>query len=263
MISSLRKKYLRQCTGKRSDEEQLWQCLASCLPYLPSSLDYSSVPDFLLDVVGLADMNQPEVVGCIAVLLPLGCKAFPTSPSWPPTFTLLLKQPLLVKAAISALLSLNFPPTPALAPLVSRLSLVAMEHEELRDDVGFIAKKLLYISPAALSPIFNHLVTEDLEEKFNDPPPEASLLLACLEQGADPRLLANSGKDLPPATRLSLLALCSVMCGGPGPLRARTAVGAKLEAAAQPLPGGARQALHSQAASGRRQALPHQGRGWK
>ena len=187
-------------------------------------------------MVGLADMNQPEVVGCIAFLLPLGCKAFPTSPSWPPAFTLLLKQPLLVKAAISALLSLNFPPTPALAPLVSRLSIVAVEHEEFRGDVGLITKKLLYSSPAALSPIFNHIVTEDLEEKFNDPPPEASLLLACLEQGADPRLLADSGKDLPPATRLPLLALCSLMCGGPGPLRARTAVGAKLEAAAQACP---------------------------
>ena len=36
--------------------------------------------------------------------------------------------------------------------------------------------------------------------------------------------------------RLPLLALCSLVCGGrgPGPLRARTAVGAKLEAAATP-----------------------------
>ena len=41
-------------------------------------------------------------------------------------------------------------------------------------------------------------------------------------------------KDLAPATRLPLLALCSLMCGGPGPLRARTAVGAKLEAASTP-----------------------------
>ena len=107
-------------------------------------------------------MNQPEVVSSIAILLPLGCKAFPTSPSWPPTFTLLLKQPLLVKAAITALLSMNFPPTPALAPLVSRLSIVAMEHEELRDDVGLIAKKLLYSSPAALSSFFNHFEVENL-----------------------------------------------------------------------------------------------------
>ena len=235
VISSLRKKYLRQCEGQRKDEEQLWVCLAACLPYLPTTLDYSQVPDFFLDVVGLADMNLEEVVGCITLLLPLGCKAFPTSPSWPPTLALLLKQPPLVKPAMAALASLELPPSISLAPLISRLSIVAVEHTDLRDDAGIIVKKLLFSgSPSALSPLFTHLITEDLEEKHSEQSPEASLLLASLEQGTDPRLLALAGQDLPPATRLPLLALCSLMCGGPGPLRARTAIGAKLEAASTP-----------------------------
>merc|ERR1719458_2481686 len=50
VISSLRKKYLRQCEGQRKDEKQLWICLAACHPYLPITLDYSQVPDFFLDV---------------------------------------------------------------------------------------------------------------------------------------------------------------------------------------------------------------------
>ena len=230
VISSLRKKYLHQSEGQRKDEEKLWQCLASCLPNLPSTLDYSNVPDFLLDVVGLADMSLPEVVGSITLLLPLGCKAYPTSPSWPPTITLLLKQPSLVKPAMSALAFLNLVPGIGLAPLLSRLSAVAVEHA----DAGIIARKLLFSSPSTLVPLFTHLTTENLEEKHSDPSTEASLLLASLEQGADPRLLAEAAKDLPPAVRLPLLALYSLVCGGPGPLRARTAVGAKLEAAATP-----------------------------
>jgi len=234
VISSLRKKYLRQCEGQRKDEEKLWQCLASCLPNLPPTLDYSNVPDFLLDVVGLADMSLPEVVGSITLLLPLGCKAYPTSPSWPPTITLLLKQPSLVKPAMSALTFLNLSTGIGLAPLLARLSSVAVKHADLRVDAGIIAKKLLFSSPSALAPLFTHLTTEDLEEKHCEPSTEASLLLASLEQGTDPRLLAEAAKDLTPAVRLPLLALCSLMCGGPGPLRARTAVGAKLEAAATP-----------------------------
>jgi len=233
-ISSLRKKYLRQCEGQRKDEEMLWQCLASCLPKLPPTLDYSNVPDFLLDVVGLADMSLPEVVGSITLLLPLGCRAYPASPSWPPTITLLLKQPSLVKPAMSALASLNLLAGIGMAPLLSRLSIVAAENADLQADAGIIAQKLLFSSPSALSTLFTHLTTEELEEKHSEPSTEASLLLACLEQGTDPRLLAEASKDLLPAVRLPLLALYSLMCGGPGPLRARTAIGAKLESAATP-----------------------------
>ena len=233
LLSSLRAKYSQR--GPREEEGELWSCLAICLSSLSSTSSsdtFALVPDFLLDILGEADLALPSVATSLALLLPLGARSAPSSPSWPSALAALLRPPSLLAPTLSTLSSLSLRSTPDTAPLLITLSHLLSSHPEHRDEVVAIATSLLFPDTLCYPEIFQHLATEDLEEKL-ELSGRPALLLAFLEGGGVPALALLAARQHAPALCAPLLALCSLLCGGPGPLRARTALGARLEAAGE------------------------------
>jgi len=204
VLNNLDAKYQDRLSN-RQEELHLWRCLETCLKNVPPSLhyDFSIVPDFLLNTLAYPDLTVSSIASCVSLLLPLGCSAFPTSPSWCKILASLLKHPNLLESSLTALSSLAIPHnTPDISQLVTHLSKIFLDHPQHSTEITKVASSLLFHTPSEYTALLAHLMAGEKAGEKYEPLPQATTLISCLESGTDPRLVMAAAKSQTDSLRI-------------------------------------------------------------